>query len=353
MEEEDISIEDLHADLAQKHSALARLYADVCAERDLLLSRVAALEETEAGVKRVRRAGGGDDASDEAANSLDEDEDNVQALDDAMAVPVTSEDLVLFEVRFSEQVMQHLSRLFELLDTQKQGFITQASFTSGVGPEYFENLGTWEEIKLYFDADGNDAIDPEEFVSGYARIALSKAVQTPADQAMLLTEFAGFIQNLVEHYATEEIMAHAQKLSAHLGGRAGEHVTRQSSGITNPDSAVYRARFSDAVLQSMNGIWTALLAGSSEEESVTPESFRSAVGGLGKWENILQMFDEDLSGTIEQKEFLNGFKNWLLQTPIPIPAGEGRLEEILRAVDEAANAHLLTKLSEFKASLSQ
>ena len=61
MEEEDISIEDLHADLAQKHSALARLYADVCAERDLLLLRVAALEETEAGVKRVRRAGGGDD----------------------------------------------------------------------------------------------------------------------------------------------------------------------------------------------------------------------------------------------------------------------------------------------------
>ena len=123
-------------------------------------------DDDEHGAKRKRvKSRGGRNASAAAA----------AALSPGAAVPaVTDQDLVLFEVSFSEEVMAHLGELFNLLDTQKQGFITSASFTAGVGLEYMGNFGVWTTIKHHFDEDGNDAIDPREFVTGFARLGLEK-----------------------------------------------------------------------------------------------------------------------------------------------------------------------------------
>jgi hypothetical protein len=43
-----------------------------------------------------------------------------------------------------------------------QGFITEASFTSGKLQAYFQSFGTWKQLKDFFDEDGDDAIDPAE-----------------------------------------------------------------------------------------------------------------------------------------------------------------------------------------------
>ena len=40
------------------------------------------------------------------------------------------------------------------------------------------------------------------------------------------------------------------------------------------------------------------------------------------------LFDEDESGTIEEKEFLEGFKKWVLSEPVSIPAGNPTLLEV-------------------------
>jgi hypothetical protein len=47
---------------------------------------------------------------------------------------------------------------------QNQGFLTEASFELTNIKAYFATFGTWDELREFFDADGNNAIDHGECV---------------------------------------------------------------------------------------------------------------------------------------------------------------------------------------------
>ena len=132
---------------------------------------------------------------------------------------------------------------------------------------------------------------------------------------------------------------------------------QQFSGIV-PDPVVFRSVIAAPVQAEMESIWTDLIASqssssSSSSSSITAQSFRNAVGNLAEWGTVLSQFDEDQSGTIEQLEFLNGFKKWLLLEALPIPANCHSLREVLAAVDATANDKLAAKVAEFKAHLAK
>ena len=132
---------------------------------------------------------------------------------------------------------------------------------------------------------------------------------------------------------------------------------QQFSGIV-PDPVVFRSVIAAPVQAEMESIWTDLIASqssssSSSSSSITAQSFRNAVGTLAEWGPVLSQFDEDQSGTIEQLEFLNGFKKWLLLEALPIPANCHSLREVLAAVDATANDKLAAKVAEFKAHLAK
>lgn len=46
--------------------------------------------------------------------------------------------------------------------------------------EYFSSFGKWDEIKHYFDENGDDAIEPHEFVKGFARMAMVSTWNIPS-----------------------------------------------------------------------------------------------------------------------------------------------------------------------------
>jgi hypothetical protein len=169
--------EELHssyASLSVQHTRLAEQYAAVCQTRDELQRRLDEFEGQE--------VDGDDEAmgAEEAADSSDETarerrrakKSRILKIDQ---IPqITPEDFILFEITFPDEVMQLLDQLFGELDTQKQGWITESSFTTGVGQQFIQNFGIWEDIKSFFDEDNNNAIDPQEFVKGFARLALEK-----------------------------------------------------------------------------------------------------------------------------------------------------------------------------------
>lgn len=162
-----------YASLSVQHTQLAEQYAAVCQTRDELQRRLDEFEGQE--------VDGDDEAMgpEEAADSSDETaRERRRAKKSRLKIDqiskITPEDFILFEITFPDEVMQLLEQLFGELDTQKQGYITESSFTTGVGQEFIQNFGIWEDIKGFFDEDNNNAIDPQEFVRGFARLALEK-----------------------------------------------------------------------------------------------------------------------------------------------------------------------------------
>ena len=162
-----------YASLSLQHTQLAEQYAAVCQTRDELQRRLDEFEGQE--------VDGDDEAMgpEEAADSSDETaRERRRAKKSRLKIDqiskITPEDFILFEITFPDEVMQLLEQLFGELDTQKQGYITESSFTTGVGQEFIQNFGIWEDIKGFFDEDNNNAIDPQEFVKGFARLALEK-----------------------------------------------------------------------------------------------------------------------------------------------------------------------------------
>jgi len=57
-------------------------------------------------------------------------------------------------------------------------------------------------------------------------------------------------------------------------------------------------------------------------------------------------------GTIDEKEFLNGFKKWALTQPINLPNGQGTMKEIMDIVATTANMKLSQAVTEFKNGLT-
>ena len=174
---------------------------------------------------------------------------------------------------------------------------------------------------------------------------------------MSLGQFYDHMQQLVKQFATEEIVSKRNLLKDINVSKAPESMPRTQSNII-PDHVVYRAVIHDSIKEDMGHIWTTLLGKQSpgeadDNESITMASFQNAGCSLGDWERILQLFDADNSGTIEQKEFLDGFRNWLLKEPIQIqfPNSQSLLKEILLMVDQKVNENLSNALVQFKSSL--
>jgi len=47
---------------------------------------------------------------------------------------------------------------------QNQGFLTEDSFALVNIKAYFATFGTWDELREFFDVDGNNVIDQAEYV---------------------------------------------------------------------------------------------------------------------------------------------------------------------------------------------
>ena len=58
-------------------------------------------------------------------------------------------------------------------------------------------------------------------------------------------------------------------------------------------------------------------AGPTMSGSITADSFQAAGASLGNWEAVVQYFDADQSGTIEEREFINGERRPALLTFMP------------------------------------
>ena len=206
---------------------------------------------------------------------------------------VNKEDLYFFQIRFSPEVMRLLSDLFMLLDTQGQGFVTEESFVSGSYATLFTSFGTWAEIKDWFDEDGNNMVDPQEFVTGFARVALNETVPSAAGSEMAVGPLAAQLQALITQFATDNIMAFHDRVAKDLAEVSG--MQHSSSGII-PSEVVYSAFIDVRTIKDMSDTFTVLLGREDGVGSITPASFTSCGLSLGDWDRVKMLFDADDSG---------------------------------------------------------
>jgi len=206
---------------------------------------------------------------------------------------VERHDLVVFQITFPAHIMKLMSELFGVLDTQKQGYITEESFTAGHYQDFFQSFGAWSQLKQYFDANGNNAIDPQEFINGFALMAFNEVISVGCQISIL--DFQREMQALIAAFAENKIYTCNALVRDHLG--QSSLGLRRVASSQMPSPVVYVANLSDGIVLEMSAIFKALLGqGATGNGEITADSIRRAGLDLSKWQQLQQMFDEDASG---------------------------------------------------------
>ena len=150
---------------AEEAFDLAKAYATLAKQHQELVTQHAALAEAyqeflERGLGEQSESDFEDGAAD--GNDNRDSRRRVKARAHNASSMVETRDLLLFQIVFSPVVLAMLSELYAALDTQNQGYITEASFTSyKYQANFFKAFGTWNDIKGHFDEDGNNVIDAQ------------------------------------------------------------------------------------------------------------------------------------------------------------------------------------------------
>jgi hypothetical protein len=245
--------------------------------------------------------------------------------------------------------MKLISDLFGAMDTQKQGYITEESFTTGHYQDFFQSFGAWSTLKQYFDSNGNNVIEPQEFVNGFAFMAMNDVITVGCQISIL--EFEREMQAMIAAFAENKIYTCNAMVSNHLG--TASLGLRRCPSSQMPSNLVYVASLPNDVVMEMSRIFTSLQGeNTGGTRMITADSIARSGLDVNKWQQLLTMFDEDASGTIDESEFLNGFKKWLLTQPINLPNGQGTMTEILDVVATTANMKVAQAIAEFKQGLT-
>eukprot|EP00618_Florenciella_parvula_P032070 CAMPEP_0119519900 /NCGR_PEP_ID=MMETSP1344-20130328/36058_1 /TAXON_ID=236787 /ORGANISM="Florenciella parvula, Strain CCMP2471" /LENGTH=367 /DNA_ID=CAMNT_0007557725 /DNA_START=36 /DNA_END=1139 /DNA_ORIENTATION=- len=260
---------------------------------------------------------------------------------------LTEDDLTLFEIKFDDEVFQTLSNLFSAMDTQNQGYITAESFTTGQwGGMITGAFGEWEKIRLMFDRDNSNSIDAAEFVDGFALLALRETINIQPNTYMTLEGFYRQMESMIKETMHKQIMSCAAEVTTALGARSS--FVRGQSYIL-PNNLVYRAQLKPEVCVRMGQ--TFKMIDKTGRGEIRLDDFTNAGKTLGTWEDVRQQFDRDGNGVIDQKEFLEGFKGWLLASSLPLPSS-GTISDFLVSVHETACNKVMSDLTTFEQQLA-
>ena len=202
----------------------------------------------------------------------------------------------LFHIEFAPEVFQQIGKLFQIMDTLQAGVLTSDSFTVGAQGLYFsQNFGQWKEIQQFFDADGNNAIDTQEFVDGIARLCLQEQLNLTGGTQITLEAFYTQMSGLVQQKAQEKIQLVYQSCIDKLGAN---YQYTMPPAYVQPVNRIYKAEVQRDVIAKMAQIFLALnVTGTGE---INAEDFMRRSKGHD-FQSCLYNFDVDGSGTIDER----------------------------------------------------
>lgn len=268
---------------------------------------------------------------------------------------VHSSDFIWHTFYFNDRVLAMLEELFTAMDTQNKGEITIDDFKRESWLQWASSLGEWDKVRAFFDTDGSNSIDPSEFSSGFARWALNRVINLSDTETVTYAQAIQSLEEQINSFVAENIAAVASTVKNHLADR---EMSSSSSWVSTRQatSEVASMRFNSKVVRMMGNLFDHL--DQDKRNEITLEGFVKAqrtsdiIHRLGTWEQIRSFFDKDGSNTIDSKEFVEGFKNWLLQQTISFPARSVTLSEIIQLIDMSANNTIDHLLQAFAAQIS-
>eukprot|EP00040_Diaphanoeca_grandis_P020376 m.108373 g.108373 ORF g.108373 m.108373 type:complete len:441 (+) comp27870_c0_seq1:20-1342(+) len=255
-------------------------------------------------------------------------------------------DVTLFTINFEDEVGRQLQTLFNMMDANGSGHITEADFTN-------PNLSTgltgavntmWEQVRTHLDLDGDNEIFFDEFVRAWAIIIGREVVNVNTHSTF--AEYLKKINDTVQSVSKTRILNTATQV---IGALKRNQVQKQSA--TTPQvtaSPLVNKGYLRKDISVLLAKTFKHLQKSNTENFITAESFQRAGANVSDWLNVQKYFDADQSNTIDEAEFLDGFKRWIAHETILITAGSRTLAGLMHEVSDRASTLIRQKLLEFE-----
>lgn len=106
------------------------------------------------------------------------------------SLPLPSNEV--YTARLNEAVLRKMSNVFRSIDTSHTGVITADDFQLKG-----KTLGEWDQVRSWFDADGNNEVSEKEFFHGFKLFLLRERLPVPAEGTMLT--FMQHMHDLANH----------------------------------------------------------------------------------------------------------------------------------------------------------
>lgn len=259
----------------------------------------------------------------------------------------------LFEILLEPDVISLHEQLWIAMDVNGDGTIDAADFEASPFGDWFVGQALWKEFKTTFDHDHGGGVDPTEFFNGFINETRKKVI-TPTAYKVTFGAFQDQMAVQVNAWARENVQALAGKIGEMLAG-AKDRISRQQALNAGHSNVVFTGRFRQDVLVEMEGAFNHLhgqdTPASEFGHSITAESFQAAGATMGSWAEVLKYFDDDNSGTIEATEFIEGFRRWIQDEQLQVPAGNMTVLQFMEHITKSANELVLVKLGEFKTTV--
>eukprot|EP00298_Acanthocystis_sp_HF-20_P001226 c11624_g1_i1.p1 GENE.c11624_g1_i1~~c11624_g1_i1.p1 ORF type:complete len:362 (-),score=155.34 c11624_g1_i1:20-1105(-) len=357
---------DAYAHLAHLHSQLARQLGDVRKERDFLRQRISALTgEIFPATSDMTVSAGAimtpnilvphfdlDDHQSSSSGSPPRKKSSRHHTQPKEIQHLMANDFIYGQVQFSYHAFSLLEQLFRILDTSGKGCITKEDFSSDSFQGMIVAMGAWAEMKSFFDADNSGSIDPAEFITGFWKWNLSQQINLPG----VTINYASAIE-LLNRHANEKVVDLINLTFNNLASTVSPRRVNHSHSSKQQPPIACSMMFSMEIVNSLATLFSRL--DDKKKGEITMDSFLAAQGnvtiyqGLGTWEELRAAFDTDKSGSINQKEFVLGFKKWLLSCQITLPQASITLQQFINHVSDSANVTLKQLVQVFHEKVGQ
>lgn len=248
-------------------------------------------------------------------------------------------------IRFEQSTFEHLQKLFFLLDTQQEGYITAASFGQDFMSDFVSQMGSWDNMKALFDADGNDHIDPDEFVEGFAKLCLQIQIETSQVAGKTIHEVVEWIGHTINQQLTVLVMKIFETVKDSLAQRSA-----YSKGSTNltKEPIVASLQINDEIAQKLTTQFDQI--DTKKKGFIVSADLPANLQAV--WLTMKSYFDKDGDDKVDRGEYFKGFMDYVQQGSSGLGAVTIPIGQLLLELGETVNRSMGEKMFEFEQQIN-